>query len=333
MNDRYQRQIRLANFGQTGQKALLETKVLIVGCGGLGCPVALYLTRGGVRQIGLADGDKVDLTNLHRQVLYTESSVGDLKVHAAKEALLNGDEELEIDVYPTRLQKTNYEEIFVQYDVIVDCTDNFEARYLINDACVILGKPLVYGAANGWEGQVAVFNLKNSGNLRDIFPEVPNQGIIQNCEEAGVLGVTTGIIGNMMAMEVIKVATNIGTPLVNQFVQYDAESNQYHSIKYKPNTSRLEIKIEGNAQISWGEYYRDYNEALLVDVHSSEERSIEPVESVHMPLSRVSNEASTLDWRKQVVFFCATGKRATEAATITRNELGKESLVIIGKLG
>ena len=332
MNERYLRQIRIPHFGLDGQAALTKTKVLIVGCGGLGCPVAMYLSRGGIRHLGLVDGDKVDVTNLHRQVLYGEAHVGDLKVQAAKAALLEADKGLTIDIYPTRLQKVNYKEICATYDIVVDCTDNFETRYLINDACVLLDKPLVYGAANGWEGQVAVFNVNKSGNLRDIFPEMPKPGTIQNCEEAGVLGVTTGVIGNMMALEVIKVATKIGTPLVNQLVQFDGETNVYHSLKYKPGRSPSNVQIEGTTQITWKAYHRDYKGALLVDVRSLEERAVQHIESTHMPLSKVANDVKSLDWSKQVIFFCATGKRALEAADTARKLMGKESLAIIDTL-
>ena len=327
--DRYLRQIRLSSFGSAGQSALQNAKVLIVGCGGLGCPVALYLSRAGVKEIGLVDGDKVDITNLHRQVLFNETDIGELKAEAAQNALLHGDESLNIEVFIERLQPSNYESIINGYDIVVDCTDNFETRYLLNDACILLDKPLVYGAANGWEGQVAVFNLKQSGNLRDLYPEVPTQGTIQNCEEAGVLGVITGIIGSMMALEVIKVATGIGNPFLNQLVQYDGETNQFHNLKYSANTSTRNVKIDLLKQIDWETYHRSYTNAVLVDIRTASERKANFIESLHVPVEKIPNWIKTFDSEQQVVFFCETGQRALQASRTAFSEANIRTIAVV----
>ncbi|MFT5513378.1 MAG: molybdopterin/thiamine biosynthesis adenylyltransferase, partial [Bacteroidia bacterium] len=244
MENRYHRQIQLPSFGQEKQDNLSKQKVLIVGCGGLGCPVAMYLSRAGVHSLGLVDADKVDITNLHRQVLFSEVDIGTFKVDAAKNALLSGNSQLTVDVFKERLNTQNYQSIISAYDIVVDGSDNFETRYLVNDACVLLNKPLVYGAANGIEGQVAVFNVNGSGNLRDLFPEIPNAGTIQNCEEAGVLGVTTGVIGGLMGLEVIKVITGLGKPLVNQLLQFDGITGRTYFVQYtKTENSVIEAIV------------------------------------------------------------------------------------------
>lgn len=330
---RYLRQTRVSNFGTSGQKALEKAKVLVIGCGGLGCPVAMYLTRAGIRHIGLVDSDNVDITNLHRQVLFNESDVGSLKAVAAKSHLLKADKGLQIDVFTDRLQAENYASIFEKFDIIVDCTDNFETRYLVNDACILLDKPLIYGAANGWQGQIAVFNVKGSGNLRDLYPEIPTQGTIQNCEEAGVLGPTTGTIGNLMALEVIKVATGIGSTLKNQILQFDGEQNIFHKLAYTPNPQTRNVQVSQIRQITWNAYRSQYADKLLVDVRTAVERMSRPIKSEHIPIDNMPGAFEGMRKDKQVVFFCQTGQRALSAAQMATSYFDKSPIAIIDTLG
>jgi adenylyltransferase/sulfurtransferase len=226
--DQYRRQIILPGIGEHGQHKLQQAKVLVVGAGGLGCPALQYLVAAGVGTIGIVDGDRVDITNLHRQILYGADDAGKSKANVASQKLRKQNPSCNIVVYDFFLEKTNAFALLESYDLVIDGSDNFATRYLLNDVCILLHKPLVYGAIYRFEGQVAVFNYKMpdgnySAQYRDLFPEPP--GNILNCEEAGVLGVLPGIIGTMQAAEVIKLITGIGQPLANRILNYNALSN------------------------------------------------------------------------------------------------------------
>src|SRR5204862_3188744 len=214
--ERYQRQIILPGFREKGQRELLQTKVIVVGAGGLGCPALQYLTAAGVGTIGIIDDDVVSLNNLQRQVLYSVNDIGFSKAERAAITLRQLNTGIKIISYYERLTTQNALALFKEFDIIIDGTDNFSTRYMINDACVLLNKPLVYGAISQFEGQVSVFRNKNEEdvNYRDIFPDPPKDGEVLNCAEAGVLGVLPGIIGTMMANETIKLITSIGEPLI-----------------------------------------------------------------------------------------------------------------------
>src|SRR4026208_639604 len=238
MNDklyeRYHRQIILPEFGEQGQQKLISAKVLVIGAGGLGCPALQYLTAAGVGTIGIVDDDVVALNNLHRQVLYSVNDIGLSKAERAADILRQLNPTIKISAYNERLTTQNTLTLFDEFDIIIDGTDNFSTRYMINDACVLLNKPLVYGAISQFEGQVSVFNhqpLNESNkavNYRDLFPDPPKDGEVLNCAEAGVLGVLPGIIGTMMANETIKLITGIGEPLINQLLTYNALNNQVY---------------------------------------------------------------------------------------------------------
>lgn len=330
MEDRYSRQKQVSTFGIEGQMALQNARVLIVGCGGLGCPVAMYLSRAGVLNLGLIDGDTVNISNLHRQILFNESDVGTYKVDAAKKALLLGNSDLSIETYRTTLNGGNFKDIISDYDLVIDCSDNFETRYLINDACIILNKPLVYGAANQLEGQVAVFNYQGSGNLRDLFPKIPDEGTIQNCEEAGVLGVVTGIIGDMMALESIKVISGIGEPLTNKLLQFNGETSRSLTITYKPKElTDKPIILPSIKQISWDEYNTEFNTFQLVDVRTNEERMVGSKGGIHIPLTELSARLSDLNGSNDIAFYCKTGKRAKQAARLISESFGKSNCIAI----
>mgnify|MGYP000353799660 CR=1 FL=1 len=318
MENRYSRQLKVPGIGSEGQKRLEKSSVLIIGCGGLGCPCALSLSRAGIGRIGLVDADTISFSNLHRQTLFVERDVDSFKVDVAKERLLEGNSACQIDSFNTRFTTSNYQELLNPYDIIIDATDNFETRYLINDACVAMYKPLVYGAANQTEGQLAVFNLNESGQLRDLFPEFPEVGTIQNCEEAGVLGPITGIIGDLMAMEVIKIITSIGEPLTNQLVQFNGLDTSFHRIRYKKLEGHKEsvLNIKEPLSISWDifrkRYERDY---ILVDVRTIEERETQNLGGKHIPLDELGSHIKKTTSDK-FVFYCKSGQRARKACLL-----------------
>lgn len=214
---RYFKQILLEEFGLNAQIVLKKARVAVVGAGGLGCPVLQYLASCGVGTLGIIDFDTVDVTNLHRQILYSPNDVGQKKTHLAAERIKQQNPFVNTIVHDVLVSSDNVEELFSQYDVVVDGCDNFATRYVVNDACVKLNKPLVYGSILGFEGQVAVFNYKGSKHLRDIFPEAPNAEDVPNCNDNGVLGTLPGVIGTIMAQETIKLVA--GLPLeVNQLM-------------------------------------------------------------------------------------------------------------------
>ena len=244
--ERYQRQIILKQFGEAGQQKLQQAKVLVVGAGGLGCPALQYLVAAGVGNIGIVDGDVVSLSNLHRQPLYTTFDIGFSKAEKAKHSLSKLNPEIFITAYNQRLTPQNALTILSAYDIILDATDNFASRYLINDACVMLNKILVFGAVSQFEGQVAVFNCigKNGTapvNYRDLFPTPPKDDEVLNCAEAGVLGVLPGIIGTMQANETIKLITGLGKPLINSLLTYNALHNSMYDVLLtaQPGTRQL----------------------------------------------------------------------------------------------
>jgi molybdopterin/thiamine biosynthesis adenylyltransferase/rhodanese-related sulfurtransferase len=229
--NRYSRQTILPEVGIEGQAKLTNASVLVVGAGGLGCPVLLYLAAAGVGRIGIIDADKVDVTNLQRQVLYVTADEGKLKAETAAKHLTALNPEINIDVYPVWLSKENALDIFSSYDIVVDGSDNFATRYLVNDACVILKKPLVFGSIFKFEGQVSVFNYKGGPTYRCLFPEPPAAGEVPNCSEIGVIGVLPGIIGTLQANEVIKIILEKGDVMSGVLYMYDALSNNIQKLK------------------------------------------------------------------------------------------------------
>lgn len=216
---RYNRQVILSEIGDEGQEKLKQAKVLVIGAGGLGCPILQYLAPAGVGKIGIIDFDKIEIHNLHRQILYTESQVGLSKALTAKETIEKLNPLIEVQAFEEKITVENATRIIDDFDIVVDGSDNFSTRYLVNDTCVALGKTLVYGSILGFEGQIAVFNHQGSKNLRDLFPEPPNPKDVPNCSFNGVLGTLPGMIGTMMAHETLKLI--IGLPsLKNELLLY-----------------------------------------------------------------------------------------------------------------
>jgi adenylyltransferase/sulfurtransferase len=219
---RYSRQIILPQVGGKGQRKLLASKVLVVGAGGLGCPVALYLAAAGVGTLGLADSDTVDLSNLHRQVLHHTPDLGRPKTESAAETLRALNPDVALTLHQERITRENALEILEPYDVVVEGSDNFPTKYLVNDACVLLGKPLVLGAVYQFEGQAAVFVPDAGPCYRCVFPEPPPPGAVPSCQEAGVLGVVPGVIGSIQATETLKLLLDVGETLAGRFLVFDA---------------------------------------------------------------------------------------------------------------
>ncbi|MDP2954146.1 MAG: molybdopterin-synthase adenylyltransferase MoeB [Chloroflexota bacterium] len=231
---RYSRQIILKQVGGKGQRKLLDSSALLVGAGGLGSPSGLYLAAAGVGKLGLVDFDRVDLSNLHRQVLHHTDDVGRPKVVSATETINSLNPDVQVVQYPFQLTSHNIMDIIRDYDVVVDGTDNFPTRYLINDACVMAGKPNVHGSVFLFEGQATVF-MPGKGCYRCLFPAPPPPGMVPSCQEAGVLGVLPGIIGLIQAVEAIKIALGIGRPLVGRLLLFDALDMQFREVTLRRN--------------------------------------------------------------------------------------------------
>ena len=255
--NRYERHISLPEIGEKGQQKLLDSRVVIIGAGGLGSRAALYLTAAGVGTIGVVDMDTVEESNLQRQILHSTETIGKNKVDSAEKTLSTLNPDVNIITYNTRLNKDNAIEIIENYDVVVDGTDNFQTRYLINDASVKTGTPVVHGSIFQYEGQITVFDPKDGPTYRDIFPEPPENGTAPNCTEAGVLGVLPGIIGSIQALETIKLILGIGEGLSGRLLVFDALEMSFHEYKIDPDPgnqitwkNRDQIQLEGNEETS-----------------------------------------------------------------------------------
>ncbi|MFW0739545.1 HesA/MoeB/ThiF family protein [Flavobacterium sp. T12S277] len=228
---RYNRQTILPEIGDEGQEKLKKARVLVIGAGGLGCPILQYIATAGVGYIGIMDFDTIEIHNLHRQILYTENEIGKLKAIVAKEVVSELNPLIKAEAIVEKLTPENAAQIIEQYDIVVDGSDNFTTRYLVNDTCVALQKPLVYGSILNFEGQVAVFNHKGSKNLRDLFPEMPDPKDVPNCNLNGVLGTLPGIIGTMMAHETLKLILELPT-LNNELVLFNTLNWNFMKINF-----------------------------------------------------------------------------------------------------
>lgn len=327
--DRYQRQTLLGNFGKEGQERLLNSKVLVVGAGGLGVPVLTYLNAMGVGTLGIVDMDVVSISNLHRQVLYTEEMVGQSKSISAKKQLLAQNSETKIIVHELYLDASNALEIIQNYDVVVDATDNFPTRYLINDACVILGKPLVYGALHGFEGQVSVFNYENGPTYRCLYPTMPRANEVPDCNEHGVLGILPGIVGNLQALEAVKVITGIGKVLSGTLLLYDGLTQHFQKMRFEADADNQKIigladsydfscdtTIKSISAVGVPKLLK--NESIvLVDVRSVKEYEENHLKgSTNIPLDELEDRAHKIDRELPVYVICQSGIRSQKAVLI-----------------
>lgn len=348
--ERFSRQTVLAEFGEEGQSKLTKARVLVIGCGGLGIPVAMYLNGAGVGNIGLMDADQISLSNLHRQIIFRESDIGRLKLDRLSEYLQEQNSETTIIRHAKFAQDKQLLTLLKAYDLVLDCTDNFESRYLINDACVLARKTLVYGAVNGYEGQVACFNHRSnnslSGNYRDIFPEAPEPGTVQNCEEAGVMAHMPGIIGTIMAGEAIKCITGIGEPLINKLWLCDGRSMQTQILKYQASEIKPNI-LQNNfmsscrffevPSLSWTQirkWQKENKPYELIDVREINEHQISNAGGRNIPLSTLNlymNELVQLN--KPLVFYCKSGQRSSRAVHDLLEDFENENIDAYSLLG
>lgn len=320
----------LPGFTDASQQKLAEAKVLIVGAGGLGCPATQYLTTMGVGTIGIADADVVSVSNLHRQILYTPADEGKKKVQVAAKRLQEQNPDIHIISHELFVSTDNVMSLVSEYDIVLDCTDNFETRYLLNDACVLAGKPLVYGAIYQYEGQVAVWNVADendnrSPNYRDLFPNV-NASAVPNCAEGGVIPTIAGIIGCMQANEAVKYITKLEGLLAGKLLIMDARTMQSRMMKLgittKTNITSLPESILIN-EIEYAVMRANIDEYELIDVRSVDERNTFNIGGTHIPLKDLTENA-LINTTKPVVFYCATGKRSKAAAKQMQETLSEK---------
>ncbi len=335
-SERYQRHISLPEFGETGQERLKSARVLVVGAGGLGSPTLLYLAAAGVGTIGIIDDDTVEISNLQRQILFSESDLGKPKAVTAAAKLAAMNSEIIVKPFPCRLSKKNYVEILNEFDLIIDGSDNFPTRYLINDGCVLLDKPFVSGSIFKFQGLLTVCNLKNIATrgptYRCLFPTPPNPSTVPACAEIGVLGVLPGTIGALQATEAIKIITGIGEPLSGKLLTYNALTMEFSVVKY----SRDEVEV---GRVSSKDFIESFNyeayngetcsmvikeisshelkkkldnkeDLQLVDVREPFERDIVNIGGDLIPMKTLSENLTRIARDKPVVIYCRSGGRS-----------------------
>jgi adenylyltransferase/sulfurtransferase len=343
---RYSRHLIMPEVGMSGQRKLKAASVLIVGTGGLGSPLAMYLAAAGIGRIGLVDYDMVDISNLQRQVIHGTSSIGKPKLESAKARMQDINPHIQIDTYNIPLTSENALDILAPYDVIIDGTDNFPTRYLVNDACVILGKPNVYGSIFRFEGQASVFDARQGPCYRCLFPAPPPPGLVPSCAEGGVLGVLPGTIGAIQATETIKLILGIGEPLVGRLMLYDALSMSFEYVRLRKNPhcpvcgenptltelidyeqfcgmpghdrsifhTGSEALVEGitarevKTKLDAGE------DILLLDVREPHEWEIADIAQAthHVPKGEILEHLGDLDTAREIVVYCRTGGRSAD---------------------
>jgi len=343
---RYSRHLIMPEVGMEGQQKLKQAKVLCIGTGGLGAPLGLYLAAAGVGRIGLIDFDIVDFTNLQRQVLFGSGDVGRPKIEAAASRLRDLNPDIQIDAFETRLTSENALDILKDYDLIVDGTDNFPTRYLVNDACVLLGKPYVYGSIFRFEGQITVFAEPDGPCYRCLYPEPPPPGLVPSCAEGGVLGVLPGIVGTIQAMEALKLIIGKGQPLVGRLLLFDAMGMKFRELKLRKNPEcpacgehrtithlidyaefcgirgeEAEAPVTTVPEITPKELKARLDrgdDIYVLDVREPHEYQICNIGGHLIPLGELPLRAAELDSSQEIVAHCRSGKRSAEAVEFLR---------------
>ena len=351
---RYNRHIIIPGFGMEAQEKLKKAKVLVVGAGGLGSPVLLYLAAAGIGTIGIVECDVVDDSNLQRQVLYGTADVGTAKAEAAKKRLLSLNPHIHIIIHDTELRSSNAMDIISAYDIVADGTDNFPTRYLVNDACVLMDKPNVYASIYQFEGQVAVFNYVDSSgergpNYRDLYPVPPEPGEVANCSEAGVLGVLPGIIGSMQALEVIKIAAQTGDVLSGRLFLFDALSFETRTFNISRNPENpingsnptlralidyeqfcgvpaMEKKIKNVSPEQLQDWQEEGIVYQLIDVREQQEYDLVNLGGLLIPLDTIGDLPQKIDKDKKVVIHCKSGGRSAKAVRLLEEKYGFTNL-------
>lgn len=351
---RYSRHLIMPEVGMEGQRKLKAASILLIGAGGLGSPLAMYLAAAGVGRLGLVDYDVVDYTNLHRQVIHGTKDVGRPKLVSAKETILDINPHVQVDTYEVPLTSDNALEIFEPYDVIVDGTDNFPTRYLTNDACVILGKPNVYGSIFRFEGQVSVFDAKEGPCYRCLFPEPPPPGLVPSCAEGGVLGILPGTVGALQATEAIKLVLGIGRPLIGRLLLYDALNMEFNEVRLRKNPNcpvcgenptvtelidyemfcgmpahdRSLYSAEQNGEedmipsitpVQLAQRLEAGEDIEIIDVREPHEWGISNLQHLGarlMPMGQVLERMGELDTAHEIVVQCRTGARSADVVRL-----------------
>ncbi len=357
--ERFSRHLILPEVGLEGQKRLKAGRVLCIGTGGLGSPLLLYLAAAGVGRLGIVDFDVVDRSNLQRQVIHGTAWVDKPKIESAKQRILDINPHCQVDLYNTRLQASNALDLFADYDIVVDGTDNFPTRYLVNDACVLTGKPNVYGSIFRFEGQATVFNYEDGPNYRDLYPEPPPPGLVPSCAEGGVLGILPGLIGVIQATETIKILLGQGTTLSGRLLLYDSLKMTFRELKLRknPNTPPITGLIDyeqfcgiPQAQAAEAKDKADMTEItvvdlkermeagkdfVLIDVRNPNEYEIGKIPgSTLIPLSTIENGDGVEKVRQlvngsELIVHCKMGGRSAKALTLLK-EAGVEGLNLKG---
>ncbi|MGB7434332.1 MAG: molybdopterin-synthase adenylyltransferase MoeB [Candidatus Acidiferrum sp.] len=343
---RYSRHLIMPEVGMEGQLKLKAARVLLIGTGGLGAPLGLYLTAAGVGHIGLVDFDVVDFTNLQRQVTFGTSDVGKPKTEAAAARLGNLNPDVQITTYETKLTSANALELFKDYDVVVDGTDNFPTRYLVNDAGILLGKPNVYGSIFRFEGQVTVFGMPDGPCYRCLYPEPPPPGLVPSCAEGGVLGVLPGIIGSLQALETIKLIIGRGESLAGRLVLFDALAMKFRELKLRKSAHcpmcgthrkihelidynefcgiRGEEEPESDLHVpeitarELKERLDRGDDIFILDVREAHEYQICNLKGHLIPLGELPRRVHELDSAREIVAHCKSGKRSAQAVDFLR---------------
>lgn len=349
---RYSRHLNLPNFGIESQQRLKQSKVLVVGTGGLGAPMLQYLTAAGVGTIGVVDFDVVDASNLQRQVLFTIEDIGKSKVSTAIKRLSSQNPNVNFIPFETKIDSSNALDLIKDFDVVADGTDNFPTRYLVNDACVLSGKVNVYASIFQFEGQVSVFNYQHEDgsrgpNYRDLFPSPPPPGMVPSCAEGGVLGVLPGIVGSLQASEVLKVLTGMGDPLVGRLFLFDALHFTTRVLKVQkdptnpvngtePTISELidyEVfcgltDLDNLDQVSVLELNDKIKESYtLIDVREAYEFEAGNIGGIHIPLSEIENHLEAIPRSGEVVIHCKSGGRSQKAVDLLKDKYGYSNLL------
>lgn len=338
---RYSRHLIMPEVGMEGQLKLKQAQVLMIGAGGLGAPLGLYLAAAGVGRLGIVDFDVVDFTNLQRQITFSTADVGRKKAEAARDRLAGMNPEIQIDVFDTRLTSENAIELFEGFDIIVDGTDNFPTRYLVNDACVLTGKPNVYGSIFRFEGQVTVFGAPAGPCYRCLYPEPPPPGLVPSCAEGGVLGVLPGIVGSLQAMETIKLILGAGESLAGRLLLFDALGMRFRELKIRKNPAcpicgenrtinklidyeefcgirgeEAPVVTTGIPEITPRELKTRLDrgdDLFILDVREPHEYQICNLNGTLIPLGDLPKRVSELDSSREIVAHCRSGKRSADA--------------------
>ena len=339
--DRYDRQIRLEGFGEDGQQRLREARVLVVGAGGLGVPVSLYLNAMGVGTLGMADGDVIETSNLHRQPVYREGDVGKRKIEVLADHLRVQNPQTRIELHSEFLLPANALDILERYDLVVDATDRIPTRYLLDDACVIRRIPWIYGALHGFEGQLSVFNYQQGPTYRCLFPQIPKPGEIPDCNQLGTLGVLPGIIGTLQALEAVKVICGLGEILSGRLLLFNALDQESRKMRFPRDPAHAERKIREDAHyhasvcdsggaisvVEYLERIRGGRPHLLVDVREVEEfEAFHLPDALNIPLLELQGRIAELEGSGEIYLICKSGSRSAQAYRTVEGHLQGTSL-------